>query len=55
MPLDKNGNKSGSIALSQIQYFEDDFLWKVSPKILNSRIILKTVAQHEQMTHQYKL
>ena len=26
----------------QIQYFEADFLWKVSLKILNSGLILKT-------------
>ena len=28
--------------ISLIQYFEDDFLWKVGLKILNSGIILKT-------------
>ena len=28
--------------ISLIQYFEDDFLWKVILKILNSGIILKT-------------
>ena len=31
----------------QIQHFEADFLWKVSLKILNSGIILKT------FTHEY--
>ena len=33
--------------ISQIQHFEGDFLWKVSLKILNSGIILKT------LTHEY--
>ena len=31
-----------AIISSLIQYFEADFLWKVSLKILNSGIILKT-------------
>ena len=30
------------IIVSRIQHFEADFLWKVSLKILNSRLILKT-------------
>ena len=31
-----------AIIISLIQHFEADFLWKVSLKILNSGIILKT-------------
>ena len=31
-----------AIIISQIQHFEADFLWKVSLKILNSGLILKT-------------
>ena len=31
-----------NIQICVIQHFEADFLWKVSPKILNSGIILKT-------------
>ena len=31
------------IKIAQIQHFEADFLWKVSLKILNSGIILKTL------------
>ena len=33
--------------ISLMQHFEDDFLWKVILKILNSGIILKT------FTHEY--
>ena len=33
--------------ISLIQHFEADFLWKVSLKILNSGIVLKTFS-HEQ-------
>ena len=32
-----------AIMICRIQYFEADFLWKVSLKILNSRRILKTI------------
>ena len=31
-----------AIIISLIQHFEADFLWKVSLKILNSELILKT-------------
>ena len=36
-----------AIIISLIQHFEADFLWKVSLKILNSGLILKT------FTHAY--
>ena len=36
------------LIISLIQHFETDFLWKVSLKILNSGIILKT------FTHEHK-
>ena len=32
-----------AIIISLIQHFEADFLWKVSLKILNSGLILKTL------------
>ena len=34
--------------VSLIQHFEADFLWKVSLKILNSGIILKTFIHEDQ-------
>ena len=34
--------------ISLIQHFEADFLWKVSLKILNSGIILKTFTEVEE-------
>ena len=39
-----------SLMISQIQHFEADFLWKVSLKILNSGITLKTFP-HEGNIH----
>ena len=38
--------------ISLIQHFEADFLWKVSLKILNSGIILKTFT-HENGLHNF--
>ena len=35
-------NQKIMIIISLIQHFEADFLWKVSLKILNSGLILKT-------------
>ena len=32
-----------AIMISLVQHFEADFLWKVSLKILNSGMILKTI------------
>ena len=40
--------KNTAIMISLIQDYEADFLWKVSLKILNSGIVLKT------FTHVYK-
>ena len=37
--------------ISQIQHFEADFLWKVSLKILNSSINLKTFTQAHKAAH----
>ena len=42
IPLDKLNYIRKAIITCRIQHFEADFLWKVSLKILNSRIILKT-------------
>ena len=43
LPKYKTENKSEKlIKICLIQHFETDFLWKVSLKILNSGIILKT-------------
>ena len=39
--LSSDKSKEATI-ICQIQHFEADFLWKVSLKILNSGIILKT-------------
>ena len=42
--------------ISLIQHFEADFLWKVSLKILNSGIILKTFTQaSHDMEHMIKM
>ena len=41
------------IIVSLIQHFEADFLWKVSLKILNSGLILKTFT-HEQVSEETK-
>ena len=37
------------IFIQTIQYFEVGFLWKVSLKILNSQIIMKTFTQVKNM------
>ena len=46
-----------AIIISLIQHFEADFLWKVSLKILNSGLILKTFTHvhcrdHPTILHQ---
>ena len=51
--LRKTENKSReAIVISLIQHFEADFLWKVSLKILNSGLILKTFT-HMSEKYQY--
>ena len=47
LPSDRLYITGKPIIISLIQHFEADFLWKVSLKILNSGIILKTHAHHE--------
>ena len=41
--------------ISLIQHFEADFLWKVSLKILNSGIILKTFTHEDMILKKYTM
>ena len=45
LSLDKQLRNHKAIIICLIQYFEADFQWKVSLKILNSGITLKTFTQ----------
>ena len=50
-----NENKSEAIKICLVQHFEADFLWKVSLKILNSVIILKTFTHVSKIAQCTKL